>query len=105
MLGQGEMFPLGALLAQRPVSNHYRADSDCMVLQLPRAAFVALCAASTCIPAVLHPASGQPAVPCQTAAPSALGGQGLSLHTPLSAVIQRHRSPADPIPPCAPCWN
>ena len=43
LLGQGEMFPLGALLAQRPVTNHYRADSDCMVLQLPLTAFVTLC--------------------------------------------------------------
>lgn len=89
MLGQGDMFPLGALLAQRPVSNHYRADSDCMVLQLPRAAFVALCAQAPAFQLFCTQRLANLLSRARQLHPSALGGQGLSLHTPLSAVIQR----------------
>ncbi|BBF84317.1 predicted signal-transduction protein containing cAMP-binding and CBS domain [Aquitalea magnusonii] len=89
MLGQGDMFPLGALLAQRPVTNHYRADSDCMVLQLPREAFVALCAQSPAFQLFCTQRLANLLSRARQLHPSALGGQGLSLHTPLSAVIQR----------------
>ena len=89
MLGQGDMFPLGALLAQRPVSNHYRADSDCMVLQLPREAFVALCTTAPAFQQFCTQRLANLLSRARQLHPSALGGQGLSLHTPLSAVIQR----------------
>ncbi|RQO73597.1 hypothetical protein DBR44_07740 [Aquitalea sp. FJL05] len=89
LLGQGEMFPLGALLAQRPVTNHYRADSDCMVLQLPQAAFVTLCQQSAAFQLFCTQRLANLLSRARQLHPAALGGQGLSLHTPLAAVIQR----------------
>lgn len=89
MLSQGEMFPLGALLAQRPVTNHYRADSDCMVLLLPHAAFLELCRASSAFQQFCTQRLANLLSRARQQHPAALGGQGLSLHTPLSAVIQR----------------
>ena len=89
MLGQGDMFPLGALLSQRPVTNHYRADSDCMVLQLSQAAFVTLCQQASAFQLFCTRRLANLLSRARQQHPAALGGQGLSLHTPLSAVIQR----------------
>lgn len=41
-LSEGEMFPIGALLARRAVSSRYRAVGDVFCLCLPQAAFHAL---------------------------------------------------------------
>ncbi|WP_059287436.1 Crp/Fnr family transcriptional regulator [Aquitalea magnusonii] len=77
LLGQGEMFPLGALLAQRPVTNHYRADSDCMVLQLPQSAFVALCQQSAAFQLFCTQRLANLLSRARQLHPAALGGQGL----------------------------
>jgi len=45
-LNAGEMFPIGALLAQRPATTTYRAVGDVFCLRLPRAEFDALVAQS-----------------------------------------------------------
>lgn len=46
-LGEGECFPLGALLASRPVASVYRADKDTFCYELPVADFHTLLELST----------------------------------------------------------
>lgn len=46
-LSAGEMFPVGSLLADRPVIRSYRALGDVFVFTLPKAAFLALVQSST----------------------------------------------------------
>ncbi len=46
-LGEGECFPLGALLANRPVASVYRAGSDIFCYELPAAEFSELIGKST----------------------------------------------------------
>jgi len=89
LLGQGEMFPLGALLSQRPATNRYRAESDCLLLQLPQTVFAELCRQSPPFQLFCTQRLANLLSRARQLHPAALGSQGLSLHTPLSAVIQR----------------
>jgi CBS domain-containing protein len=91
-LGEGECFPLGALLASRPVASLYRAGKDTFCYQLPVADFHTLLGMSTqfrdfCTRRIANLLEHSKQI--IQAQYTQSGSEQQSLNSPLSAIIRR----------------
>jgi len=88
----GDLFPIGAVLGERPVSAHYQANEDCFCLLVPVGAVRALAERSAPFADFLHRRIGQYLESSQRTLQAAFASQTLaeqSLDTPLGTLARR----------------
>lgn len=88
-LGQGEMFPLGALLSKRAVTNFYRAQTPGSLAILAEQAFEYLLEQSEPFKNFCTHRLATLLSKAREHSVTSLPNQSLSLHTPLAALIRR----------------